>query len=367
MSNTDKLDFAALSQALLPSGSLWVPSEPLYSYGTETFSDSEFTAAGEIICNELGKDWTALAPQRGDLLIVSGSASNDGTYQVIGINTRLTTVLYVDAVLTPEVLATTLTVERQVYAGDLKKVLLAMGDNHQEMRDYLYTLAFLRDPQNTTILTDLEKEYGLRSDNQALTEQQRRDRLDAIVYAPRGTGAASYLQAQLQAGGFAVYVYQNSPSTDPGAFFGGPGGELICNHLPYDRTITEARKDQSLWPHVFFIGGTAVLNDSGRIVHIDPVVISDALKPAFREIVLKCKPVHSWALAVINAEGYFTFSDDDSATADTVEGFASADWTTGGWFYEQDVDGFYGWTYVIVEDATGAAVYDAAGEFLTDG
>lgn len=358
------LDFSDIFLSLLPDGSLWRPSETLSSYSSVTVTTVSFAAVGWI---STAMGWASLTARRGDLVVISGSVSNDGTYTVSrDYDADDPTKLYVDATLIPELAVPSVDVTKQVYAGDLKKLFLACGDNHQIMRDYLYMLAFLRDPKNTSYLTDLEKEYGLRA-NPALTDTERRDRLDAIVYAPRGTGAASYLEAQLQAGGFNVYVYQNSPATDPGAFFGGPGGELICNHEPYDRTITEARKDQSLWPHVFFIGGEAVLDNSGRIVHIDPVVISEALQPAFREIVLKCKPVHSWALAVINPEGYFTFSDDDSATADTVEGFASADWTTGGWFYEQDVDGYYGWTYVIVEDATGAAVYDAAGEYLTDG
>ena len=356
------LNFTDVFLSLLPSGSLWNLSEAIHTLdeieiAPVILNGSTMTAPGT---------WAPFQPETGDLIVVSGSTLNDGTYTVAADWDATT-----PAVIT---VAETFVLEavgagiyyRQIKAGDLKRMLTACGDNHQEMRDYLRTLADLRDPQTTTMLSDLEKEYGLKT-NTGLTEQQRRDRLDAIVYAPAGTGSASYLQANLQAGGFDVYVYQNSPVTDPGAFYGGPGGELIVNPENYNRTIEEARLEQKLWPFVFFIGGTAYRDASGKIVHIEPVAISDALKPSFREIVLQCKPVHSWALCVVNEEHYFTFSDDDTCPTDTDMGFASEDGTTGGFWYEEGDDFDPPWVQVLLDADGNVVIDDETGAALIDG
>lgn len=358
------MDFTDVFLTLLPDGSLWDPSEEIFTYGSET--QSCVLATNAILG---ASSWVGLSPKKGDLITVEGSAvGNDGTYTVTqDWSDALSTLIYVDAAFTTE-LFISVTLTRTLPAGDLKRLLMGCADNHEDMQEFLETLAYLRDPQNTPILADLEKEYGFKLDS-GLTEAERRDRLDALVYAPAGTGAASYMQAQLHAGGFtSLYVYQNDKSTDPGAFFGGPGGEMITNPVAYDRTITEARKNQNLWPFVFFIGGTAYYDAYGRIVHIDPVSVSDALKPAFREIVLQCKPVHAWAVAVVNDYRYFTFSDDDTAPTSTTQGFASEDGTTGGYWYEDDADDYYSWVFALLDDDTDAVILDDdTGDLVIDG
>lgn len=250
-------------------------------------------------------------------------------------------------------------------AGDFYKLLEGAGNNSEIVRQFLATLAYTREPLEIPVelLPDLEKEYGLLV-NESLTIQERRDILHGVVYAPRSTGTAEYLQTQLQNAGFAVQVHVNSPAVDPGLFFGGAGGELITNNKLYDRSIFEARSVQGLWSYVFFIGGDAVRADNGALLTIAPVVISDELKSQFRELVLKYKPVHSWAIAVMNDADYFTFAPTDDAIIDAPRGFADDDMTTGGywWAYENSsVSSF------VIDDITYELITDdVSGEYLTE-
>ena len=352
------IDFTDAFLSLLPDGALWDPSENDYTYEI-LVAAAQFS--GTLIDGGVsgGSDFEDLSPKAGDSITVSGSVSNDGTYTVSqDWDSSNPFYIYTEETLVNELAPGTTSFRRHLKAGDLKRMLIGAADNHQIMRDFLRTLAFLRDPQNTPILSDLEKEYGVRTDT-GLTEQERRDKLDAIVYAPASSGAADYLQDQLHAAGFTnLYVYRNDKSNDPGMFYGGPGGEMITNNKEYDRTITEARKYQKLWPHVFFIGGQAFYDANGRIIHIDPVPISDALKPTFREIVLQVRPVHSWCVAIVNDTAFFTFAEADTATTDTSKGFASEDGTTGGFWWEGDEDGYYGWVFALIEDDTDSTIID---------
>ena len=103
--------------------------------------------------------------------------------------------------------------------GDFDKLLSGMGDNAQEMYDFLKTIAYQRDPYRTELLSDLEKEYGLITDER-LTEEERRDQLASIVYAKPGTGSYDYLQERLNLAGFDVIVTPNDPAINPNLFIG---------------------------------------------------------------------------------------------------------------------------------------------------
>lgn len=353
-------DFTEVLLSLFPPGSLWTPAETEFSYDAQSYTAS-FAADGSDV---ISLPVSAFPYFRvGETITVSGSALNDGAYNVLNVaQYNFYTALVVDATLTAEA-SVAISITRSTTAGALLRSLMGMADNHQVMRDYLRDLAFIREPKLTPILSDLEREYG-RLVDPALSDSERRDVLYELVYAPRGTGAASYLQTQLQAAGFDVNVYPNSPASDPAEFSYGVGGQIITNNILYDRTIAEAVAYQELWPFVFFIGGDAVRDNDGRIVHIDPVIIPDAQRSAFRTVVLRAKPVHSWCIAVINDVDYFTFSVDDNLVTDTAKGFANEAETTGGYWYDSAVDG---WTYVLVEDSTGDALYEAGGTYLIDG
>jgi hypothetical protein len=209
--------------------------------------------------------------------------------------------------------------------GDRFKMLQAIGDNIQAFFSDLGALAYLREPQLTTILNDLELEYGvLPSDSQ--TEQERRDYLDGVKYARSGTGSADYLQNALQQAGFAVQVHTNSPAVDPGAFYGGAGGMLIVNESEDDQADIEGARFRRIWNYTFFIGGNATRDADGRITAIAPVVLSSDDRIALAKIVLKHKPLHSWCVAVITDWDYFTFSSTTSWDYDPLLGFDGGFW-----------------------------------------
>lgn len=354
------LDFTDVFIALLPEGSLWELNETEFVYGVETQGALKFE--NDVIrVGSPSPTWTTYS---GETIKIAGTSLNDGTYRVVSAYHQ-GPFLYitVSVSLTYEVFSGTATVTRAISAGNLKRLLMGCGDNHQALYEFLGTLAFIRDPKNTPILSDLEKEYGLLEDT-GLTEAERRDRLHSLVYAPRGTGAASYLQEQLQAAGFTVYAYPNSPAADPGSVIGGFGGGMVVNSQVYDRTGTEAAKNRNLWPFVFFVGGVAITDSDGRILHIENLALTPAQADVTRELVLKCKPVHSWAVVVVNDWDFFTLAPGDTAVIDTAKGFESEDGLTGGFWW--DVRGS-GWTVLVVDDATGDyLVDDATGAYLTE-
>jgi hypothetical protein len=215
--------------------------------------------------------------------------------------------------------------------GDFYRLLEGMGENWDFVLEELSKIANLRDPKLTTILSDLEKEYGIINDD-GLTEQERRDQLSAIVYAPKNTGTDTYLQGILRDAGFNVQVHINSPSVSPAPFIGGGGGELITNNKQYERSPIDAYRNWKHYGYVFFIGGNATRDSDGRITSIDVSVIDEKLKPRFRNLVLRYKPLHSWAVALINEAGFFTFSDNDLYEDNDLEGFADDESTIGGFW-----------------------------------
>lgn len=245
--------------------------------------------------------------------------------------------------------------------GDLYKALEAIGDNNEPVYEFLKNLAYIREPSLTPFLSDLEKEYGLIT-NSSLTEQERRDYLNGVVYAPPSTGTYEYLQTQLQNAGYNVQVHVNSPAVDPVRFFGGSGGEMVTNNENYDRTIQEARKYRYLWGHVFFIGGDAVRGPDGELLTIAPIILTGSSKDLFRELILKYKPVHSWAIAICNEADYFTFASGDQAEYDTLRGFSNDTQTTGGYWWTQNA----GQVFLIDDVTHELLVDDTTGDYLLE-
>jgi hypothetical protein len=217
-------------------------------------------------------------------------------------------------------------------SGDLHKVLDAIAENHQSLVDFLSQLSMLRDPMLTFILDDLEREYGLLK-NTTWTDAERREYLRGIVYAPRNAGSYEYLQERLHASGFAdVYVYPNSPAGDPGVIGGIGSGELITNTNYYDRTVAQASQNVNAWPFVFFLGGAVTRDEAGIITAVSRVNIAVNQRQLFRAIVLRYKPVHSWAIAIIHDARYFTFAPGDECVVDYDKGFSNDTQSTGGFW-----------------------------------
>ncbi len=237
---------------------------------------------------------------------------------------------------------------------DLDKLLEGLAENKEVIRLALNKLSKIRNPQKTDYLSDLEKEYGLLTRTN-LSEQVRRDRLAVRMFERGGTGSKDNLQTALTRAGFDVQVHENSPAVDPAiflvqafqmvagdpvnAFAGDPfayagqiGGELLVNgpifsqrplylmeaggtptsfagdplaYAGYYLDVTkipityEIPTDTRDWPLVFFVGGDATRNPSGELTDIEIAEVPIEREDEFKNIILRYKPVHSWAGLIV--------------------------------------------------------------------
>lgn len=202
--------------------------------------------------------------------------------------------------------------------GGLDALLDGMAGNMEEVRVALSQLAYLRDPQRTPILSDLEREYGIMPDN-TQSDAIRRQRLSVAKSAVRSDGSLGFMENALQAAGFDVQVHANQPAIDPGlflryvpssiignvdavlgnAFLGAKGGGLLVNgsgqyYVPVDSWY---------WPLVFFVGGDVTRDGSGAITAIAEADVLASRREELKRLILKLKPMHSWAGLMIRYIG----------------------------------------------------------------
>jgi hypothetical protein len=233
---------------------------------------------------------------------------------------------------------------------DLDSFYDGLAANWETIRAFLEEQSSVRNPQFTPFLEDLEREFGVFT-NPNLTDQQRRDQLIPVVYNRQNNGSNDNLEQALNDAGFDVQVHDNSPAVDPAifldqnfqmvadgdnayagrpdAFAGRSGGELLVNgdifstrkiitsvagnlyagtghgageYEDLERTeITyDIPTDPDDWPLVFFVGGDATRDGSGALTEIESVDIPQEQESAFKRIILKYKPIHSWAGLIIN-------------------------------------------------------------------
>lgn len=237
-------------------------------------------------------------------------------------------------------------------------LLDAMGQNEDRIREYLATLADLRNPDRTPLLSDLEKEYGIKTNNN-ITEDDRRSQLAGVMFARRADGSLDFLETQLNRAGFNMRVYHNAPAVDPAGLIYGQAqiycgdtlaqcgepiaqcasfnGELIVNgdvfdmYIDYivlcgeplaqcgeptatageftgvvrDRIIYEIPSGMTTeverwWNLIFFVGGEVTRGGGGEITAIDFVNIPIQNRKALKQLILKYKPMHSWAAVAVN-------------------------------------------------------------------
>ena len=240
----------------------------------------------------------------------------------------------------------------------LDLLLDGMGENEDRIRLFLASLADIRNPDKTPILSDLEKEYGIKT-NQNLTEAERRTQLAGIMYARRTNGSRDFLQDQLQRAGYDLYVYDNAPAVDPDLLIFGQSqvycgdtlaqcgettaqcasfdgelvvngdiGETVINYLvhcgdtlaqcgeptalvgdysgvslvPYVYTIPNGSgtEVERWWNLIFFVGGEVTRGGSGEIISIEHVDISLQNRKTLIQLILKYKPLHSWCALAVN-------------------------------------------------------------------
>jgi hypothetical protein len=255
-------------------------------------------------------------------------------------------------------------------SGDMDKLFDGIAAGEDLAIDNLRGLSDTRDPWKTTDIVTLEREYGMLPDP-SLTDAQRRARVAALAYAPKGTGSRSYLQARLHEAGFTnLFVYDNSPNVDPdhlvgaryhamcgfetsvcgneAALCGGwGGGEYIANGDRWSRNIAwttacglaesvcgyyeatcgafiESRDlitpdppPAGTWNFVFFIGGAVIRDGLGAIIEIEQITIPENLRALFVTVVTRHKPLYTWAACAVEwapvepwtGYGYFPYGN----------------------------------------------------------
>lgn len=235
--------------------------------------------------------------------------------------------------------------------GFFESLLNGLADSFETIRLKLAELAYIRNAKKTTVLDELERDYGV-SFNPNLTEAERRAALDSRINATDNTGSREELEKALQRAGFNLFVYSNSPAVDPtrfltefemmagedNAFAGEPdavsgaflaelvvNGDIIISTPVFALTAgdelsfagetdaiaeIENLSDQAYeyllpsnplaWPFIFFVGGDAVFTTNGSLLSIASVNINDDRRVELREIILKYKPEVTWGMLKIN-------------------------------------------------------------------
>ena len=244
-------------------------------------------------------------------------------------------------------------------AGDDYDLLLeGIAENSEVNYQVLKQLAYIRNPDLTPVLSDLELEYGIIPTVNA-TEAERRSRLKAFIYRRATSGAWDLLQSKLREAGFDdVYVHPNDPAVDPNIFLaqafnmmcgdllpggnaaqcGEPeaicsqvGGELVVNgdlftSIPnyinlagenigcgegvycgdfdgYRAALTDiiyqVPTDSGYWPLIFFVGGAATRDINGYLTEIEFYNVPNERRLEFRRTILRFKPMFSWGGLIV--------------------------------------------------------------------
>jgi hypothetical protein len=203
-----------------------------------------------------------------------------------------------------------------------------LGDDSKEYVDDVYEDL---DPQKTRELATWESQFGLSAGG--LTEQERRDRLEA-TWAATGGQSPKYLQDTIQAAGFTnVYIHEwfdpvglPAPDVklcvtprDPNSLVGlklmanrqiivkpnwltGAGealmeaGESIAlagnyNDLVFEEVEYGIPTDPDMWAYILYFGGQTYGTQAN---------IAAARQVEFETLIMKLKPAQQWAGLLIN-------------------------------------------------------------------
>lgn len=238
--------------------------------------------------------------------------------------------------------------------GDYDYWREAKADNLATIREDVQSLKYIRNPENTPVLSDLEREYGINP-AATLTEAERRILLKPEVYKQKTTASTGDLQTRLDAAGFDLTVYDNSPdgpAVDPAiiidqnfvlqamsgdyyagntnAYAGFIGGYWLVNGRVFEQikgsygsgtlwagnTIAVAGyyenyiqneityptpTDPNSWPFCFFVGGSpADINPStGELISIPQGSVPSNKRKILEDIILKFKPLFTWCGVVV--------------------------------------------------------------------
>lgn len=237
--------------------------------------------------------------------------------------------------------------------GFYDKLLDGLASGAEYVRADLDDLSEVRNPNTTQVLTDLEREYGFTPNPTNLTEAARRARVSSRKYNLNRNGGLDHLQNALDAAGFDVLVHANDPAVDPaiflaqafqmvagganayagvpGAYASSVGGELLVNgdlvyQIPgflsqagsmnaggenhwagFGEGVTQVPVQYDIptspddWPLVFFVGGEATRDAlTDELTNIDLGSVPNQRKTEFQQLILRIKPIHTWAALIVN-------------------------------------------------------------------
>jgi hypothetical protein len=236
--------------------------------------------------------------------------------------------------------------------GDLDKLLEGISVSSDYVITALSDLANIRNPYKTTMLADMEEEYGIRSTTKK-TDSERRAGLAAAITGGAIDGSIDTLQDKLDQAGFNVTVYANSPPVDPASIVAGITAPIICGaanavcggvgvvcggtdnayllvngeafddytyfDLPSgnyhyltacgdppslvcgatDLVCGSRYSENSYWGMIFFVGGEATY-EYGLLTSIEAAEVPFVRKDEFKQLILKYKPMHSWCVLIIS-------------------------------------------------------------------
>ena len=199
---------------------------------------------------------------------------------------------------------------------DLDLLLNGIAEGIELIRVDIADTAFNRYPLKTSILDDLELEFGILKDI-SLTEDERRNKLQSVKAANNGDGTLDFMEARLLESGFDLRVYANDPAVDPDLFinsqfqfhfndidnanfgnenmiFGRAVGLLVVNGSNDIDFVTPV--DATTWPMIFFIGAPGAARDlgTGELVSIAPAQIPISRKDELIRLIVKYKPIYTW-------------------------------------------------------------------------
>ena len=231
---------------------------------------------------------------------------------------------------------------------DMEKLLDGKAENLMTVQEFLECVGCVRSPDRTPYLSTLEEEYGIIPKSQA-TEAQRRSDLLSQKTATGGQGP-DYLESLLHEAGFTnLQVHENRPPADPAIFLqseywcvcgnelavcgneeaicGQTGGELLANgplfeqapayisccgnelcvcgnedaccgrfdNLDFTDRAYSIPTDPSRWGAFFFVGGDATRDSNGFLTAIENADVDNSREDELKRIILKYKPVQTWA------------------------------------------------------------------------
>jgi hypothetical protein len=244
--------------------------------------------------------------------------------------------------------------------GDLDSKLEALGESLDTPSDFLGDLAFISDPDKTPIFEDLEREYGIKP-NENVSDADRLARLKRIVYQGEKIDSPDDLQDALNDAGFTdLQVHLNDPAVDPDLFLnqnftmvaggdnayagfipsgggdstaiaGLSGGEWVVNgeiffQSPavtmqasgdnafagnanavagaFDTVNTTALEYETppadYWPLTFFVGGAATRDGvTGELTSIEQGLVPNERKDDLITTILQIKPLMGWCGLIV--------------------------------------------------------------------